>query len=332
MNPVLRKTLADIRRRKVQTAVVALVVLLSSLTATLALTLLVESDAPFDRAFNRVQGAHLFVAFDAKQVTETQVRATASLVAVMAAAGPWLISAASIALPGGRTRVIPVAGREQAGGAVDRLTVDSGRFVERLGEVVISRQLADETGLGVGDTLARGADSTLPSLRIVGIATAIGSEAAAWVLPSQLPNLTTAQVPQQYLMAYRLRQASTAAQITAAIDAITQRVPADAIVDTSNYLDAKLNADRTTAVMIPFLLAFSVFALLASALIIGNLVGGAVIAGTREIGIMKSLGFTPAQVVAVFAGQMLIPAAFGCLLGLPVGALLSQPFLSDTAY
>ena len=332
MNPVLRKTLADIRRRKVQTAVVALVVFLSSLTATLALTLLVESDAPFDRAFNRVQGAHLFVAFDAKQVTETQVRATASLVAVMAAAGPWLISAASIALPGGRTRVIPVAGREQAGGAVDRLTVDSGRFVERLGEVVISRQLADETGLGVGDTLARGADSTLPSLRIVGIATAIGSEAAAWVLPSQLPNLTTAQVPQQYLMAYRLRQASTAAQITAAIDAITQRVPADAIVDTSNYLDAKLNADRTTAVMIPFLLAFSVFALLASALIIGNLVGGAVIAGTREIGIMKSVGFTPAQVVRVFAGQLLIPAGLGCLLGLPAGILLSQPFLNDTAH
>src|ERR1700737_5351634 len=128
MNPVLRKTLADIRRRKVQTAVVALVVLLSSLTATLALTLLVESDAPFDRAFNRVQGAHLFVAFDAKQVTETQVRATASLAAVTAAAGPWLISPASIALPGGRTRVIPVAGREQAGGAADRLPTDPGRF------------------------------------------------------------------------------------------------------------------------------------------------------------------------------------------------------------
>ena len=332
MNPVLRKTLADIGRRKVQTAVVALVVLLSSLTATLALTLLVESDAPFDRAFNRVQGAHLFVAFDTKQVTETQVRATGSLAAVAAAAGPWLMSPASIALPGGRTRVIPVAGRDQAGGAVDRLTLDSGLFVQRLGEVVLSQQLSDETGLAVGDALAPGSDSPLPSLRIVGIATAIGGEAAAWVMPGQLPAVSTAQLPQQYLMAYRLRQASTAAQITAAIDAITQRMPAAAIVDTSNYLDAKLNADRTTAVMIPFLLAFSVFALLASALIIANLVGGAVIAGTREIGIMKSLGFTPAQVVCVFAGQLLIPAGLGCLLGLPAGILLSQPFLSDTAH
>ncbi|HSS61094.1 MAG TPA: ABC transporter permease [Candidatus Limnocylindrales bacterium] len=133
-------------------------------------------------------------------------------------------------------------------------------------------------------------------------------------------------------MAYRLRQASTSHDIAAAIDAITAALPANAVLDSSNYLDAKLNADRTTAVMIPFLLAFSVFALVASALIIANLVGGAVIAGTREIGIMKSVGFTPGQVVATFAGQMLLPAVLGCLFGLPAGVLLSQPFLDDTAH
>jgi len=328
MNPVLRKTLADIRRRKVQTAVVTLVVFLSSLTATLALTLLIESDAPFDRAFNHVQGAHLFVTFDARSVSESQVSATGSLPAVSAVAGPWLVSPASIAFPGGRTRVIPVAGRDQPGGAVDRLTLDSGRFVQRLGEVVLSRQLADETALGVGDTLTPASDSPLPALHVVGVATGLGNDAAAWVMPGQLSGVRTAQ----YLMAYRLHHASTASEIAAAVDAITQSVPTNAAIDTSNYLDAKLSADRTTAVMIPFLLAFSVFALLASALIIANLVSGAVIAGTREIGIMKSVGFTPAQVVRVFAGQLLIPAGLGCLLGLPAGVLVSQPFLSDTAH
>ena len=331
MSAVLRKTLADIRRRKVQTAVVALVVFLSSLTATLALTLLVETDAPFDRAFNQVQGAHLFVTFDARKVSAAQLRATGSLPAISAAGGPWQVSPASISMAGGRTRVIPVAGRDQAGGPVDRLSLGGGRFVQRLGEVVLSRQLADEAGLRVGDTLAPGSDSPLPPLRVVGIATAIGNDAAAWVVPGQLPPVTGPQSV-QYLMAYRLRQASTPAQIAAAVDAISNAVPAQSVMDTSNYLDAKLSADRTTAVMIPFLLAFSAFALLASALIIANLVGGAVIAGTREIGIMKSVGFTPTQVVRVFAGQMLIPAGLGCVLGLPAGVILSQPFLSDTAH
>jgi putative ABC transport system permease protein len=331
MNAVLRKTVADLRRRKVQTAVVALVVFLSSLTATLALTLLVETDAPFDRAFNQVQGAHLFVTFDAEKVSAAQLRPTGSLPSISAVGGPWQLSPASITMAGGRTRVIPVAGREQAGGSVDRLTLDAGRFVQGLGEVVLSRQLADETGIGVGDMLAPASDSPLPALRVVGIGTAIGNDAAAWVIPGQLPQVTGGR-PAQYLMAYRLRQASTPAQIAAAVDAITSAVPALSVMDTSNYLDAKLNADRTTAVMIPFLLAFSAFALLASTLIIANLVGGAVVAGTRDIGIMKSVGFTPAQVVRVFAGQMLIPAGAGCLLGLPAGVLLSQPFLADTAH
>ena len=333
MNIVLHKTLADVRRHKLQTAIVGFVVFLSCLTATLALTLLVETDAPFDRAFEQSKGAHLLVTFDSTQVTEAQVRATQSLPAVTAANGPWRVMPASITIAGGRVRDIPVAGRDQAGGAVDRLSLEAGRWVQHDGEVVVSRQLADETGLGIGDTLTAASDSTLPSLRVVGIAVALGNDAAAWVEPSQLATANASNhPPAQYIMAYRLRQASTQSDIAAAIRAITNSVPASAVTDTSNYLDTKLNADRTTAVMIPFLLAFSAFALAASALIIANLVGGAVVAGIREIGTMKSVGFTPPQVVATFAGQMLIPSVVGCFLGLPAGILLSQPFLADTAH
>jgi putative ABC transport system permease protein len=107
------------------------------------------------------------------------------------------------------------------------------------------------------------------------------------VEPSQLPATYSPDLPPaQYLVAYRLQHAASQADISAAIRAITDSVPANAVQDTSNYLDAKLDADRTTAVMIPFLLAFSVFALVASALIIANLISGAVIAGIREIGII----------------------------------------------
>src|SRR5262245_14841693 len=333
MNAVLRKTLADVSRRKLQTAIVGIVVFLSTLTGVLALTLLVETDAPFDPAFEQEQGAQLYVSFDSSRATEEQVRATGSMSVVSAANGPWRVMPASILFPGGRERVIPVAGRSQAGGPAARIAVEAGRWVEATGEVVLSRQLADETGLRVGDTMQAASDSPLPSLRVVGIGVALGNDAAAWGEPGQLPsNSSPNQPPAQYLMAYRLRHSATAGDIASAVDAITAAVPSEAVMDTSNYLAAKLDADRTTAVMIPFLLAFSAFALIASALIIANLVGGAVIAGIREIGIMKSVGFTPAQVVAVFAGQMLLPAAIGCVAGVPAGIALSQPFLDDTAH
>lgn len=59
MRAVLTKTVADIGRRKLQSLIIALVILLSSGAATLALSLLVESDAPYDRAFAAANGAHL---------------------------------------------------------------------------------------------------------------------------------------------------------------------------------------------------------------------------------------------------------------------------------
>src|SRR5437588_6552922 len=129
MSAVIRKTLADTTRRKLQSAIVSLVVFLSSLTAILALTLLVETDAPFDRAFEQSRGAHLMVTFDSSAVSEHQVRATASLSVISSANGPWKVIPASVLFPGERPRVMPVEGRADPGGAVDQITLDAGRWV-----------------------------------------------------------------------------------------------------------------------------------------------------------------------------------------------------------
>jgi len=332
MSAVLRKSLADLRRRKVQTAVVALVLFLSSLSTTLALTLLVETDAPFDHAFEQAQGAHLTMSFSASAVNATQLQSTASVAGVAAAVGPWRVDPWVMQGPFGESIVAPLAGRDGPGGRVDRLTLVAGRWAQGPGEVVLAQRLADKLGLQPGATVTPAVDSPIPAMRVVGIVASVENGPGAWALPASVPLLTSSKPESTYLMEYRLVHAGIQQQIKSVADAITNRVPSGAVLDTSNYLDAKLNADRTTAVMIPFLLAFSVFALLASAFIIVNLVSGAVIAGTRDIGIMKSVGFTPNQVVMVLAGQMLIPAVIGCLAGLPIGILVSQPFLADTAH
>ncbi len=68
-----------------------------------------------------------------------------------------------------------------------------------------------------------------------------------------------------------------------------------------------------------------------SVLIVSNVVSGAVVAGYRRIGILKSIGFTPAQVVAAYVGQVVFSAVIGCLAGVGIGNLLSVPLLSKTA-
>jgi putative ABC transport system permease protein len=332
MSAVIRKSLADLGRRKVQTAVILFVVFLSSLSATLALTLLVESDAPFDRAFQQAQAAHLTMTFAASAVTESELRARGANSAVSAFAGPFKVLPWTIQQPDGQTFTEALAGRAGPGGAVDRLTLSEGRWAQNNSEVVLSQQMADDIGLQIRDSLTPAIDSPIPALTVVGIASGVGNEPSAWALPGAVPLITTGKFQTSFLVDFRLVHAATQQEVASAATSISAGLPQSAVVDTSNYLDAKLGADRTTAVMIPFLLAFSTFALLASALIIANLVSGAVIAGTRDIGIMKSVGFTPAQVVGVLAGQMLLPAMVGCVLGVPVGILASQPFLSDTAH
>ncbi|MFC7586250.1 ABC transporter permease [Nonomuraea antimicrobica] len=64
-------------------------------------------------------------------------------------------------------------------------------------------------------------------------------------------------------------------------------------------------------------------------LIVANVVGGAVVAGSRHIGVLKALGFTPNQVVAVYLTMVLVPAAAGGALGTVAGGLAVRPLLRD---
>jgi putative ABC transport system permease protein len=50
-------------------------------------------------------------------------------------------------------------------------------------------------------------------------------------------------------------------------------------------------------------------------LIVANVVSGAVVAGTRRIGVLKSIGFSPGQVVASYVIQVAVSALAGCVLG-----------------
>ena len=81
----------------------------------------------------------------------------------------------------------------------------------------------------------------------------------------------------------------------------------------------------------PFIVAFGLIGLVMSVLIVANVVSGAVVAGTRRIGVLKSIGFSPGQVVASYVIQVAVPALVGCVVGVVAGNLLSVPLLSQTA-
>ncbi len=89
-----------------------------------------------------------------------------------------------------------------------------------------------------------------------------------------------------------------------------------AVTAVQSYLTVREQETSQIGPFVPFLVAFGVIGLVMSVLIVANVVSGAVVAGYRRIGILKSIGFTPGQVVAAYTAQVAVPALAGVLGGL----------------
>ncbi len=310
---------AAIARRRLQTLVIGVVALLSTGTVVLAAGLLVVSDAPFDHAFARQSGAHAVAAFDAALASPDALRATGNRPGVTAVAGPFdavdtLVVDDELRL-GSRT----VVGRADPGGPVDRLTVQSGQWLTGPGQIVMSGKVSGP--IRIGDTVTVGG----VALRVVGTAYSVTHTADAWVWPTQSDVLAS---PYRQML-YRFGSAGADAAVAASLSSATQTLPGRALLGSSTYLVAKRAADSSTAPVVPFVVAFAVLGLVMSVLVVANVVNGAVVAGYRTIGVLKALGFSPGQVVAGYAAQILVPGAVGCFAGTVLGNLLAIPLLAQ---
>jgi putative ABC transport system permease protein len=332
---VARAARGGLARRRVQTLVIGLVVMISTAACVLALGLVVDSGSPFDTAFAAQRGAHLVATVDAGRATAAQLRATAGLPGVTASSGPFPQVTFTPLLPGppgsgGQFTGPPLTlvGRAAPGGPLDDLDLQQGRWPQRPGEVVLSR---DSTGVPVGTRITVSGRPGSPSLTVVGIATSITQSADGWVLPGEIAALRAPGTPATAQMLYRFSAAGSAAALSADAAEVGRALPRGTVLATQSYLAVKLQQDSGIAPIVPFVVAFGVIGLVLSVLIVVNVVGGAVAAGYRRIGVLKSIGFTPGQVVAAYAGQVLVPALAGCLAGVALGNALAVPLLAKTA-
>jgi putative ABC transport system permease protein len=338
--PAVRAARAGLTGRRVQTSVIGLVLLVSTAAATLALGLLVDSNAPFDHAFATQRGAHVTAAVNAR-VSAARLAAIARLPGVTAASGPFpqvtvdadISFTAPSAGPGGQgvfSTQLNLVGRASPGGPVDALTLTAGRWARQAGEVVWS-------GSGNGPQASVGSHVTVhgvpgsPRLTVVGVATSATVSAQAWVTPAEIAALRAPGAPAVSQMLYRFAHAGSAAQVSADVARVRAALPPGSLLGAQSWLTAKLRATRSIAPWVPFIVAFGLIGLVMAVLIVASVVSGAVAAGTRRIGVLKSVGFSPAQVVAAYVLQVAIPAAAGAVAGVLAGNLLSVPLLSQTA-
>jgi len=333
MSALSRVVRSGVGRRRVQTVVIGLVVMIAVSASVLGSTLLVASNAPFDRAFGQQNGAHLTAHFDPTRTTTDQLRASAQATGVTAATGPFRTASIHPVDDKDQPRSpLTVVGRTQPdGAAVDAVKLIEGRWATGPGELVVfndGRFPPHERAVGTVWRLSDLPGS--PTLTIVGVARSISATADGWVDPEQIAALTTSKAAGGYQMLYRFAAADTAAQVDAGRVAVEAALPAGALTASRSWLTTREDGSGDTVLFVPFLIAFGVLGLVMAVLIIGNVIAGAVSTGTRRIGILKALGFTPSQVVRAYLGQALIPALTGAALGVILGNAIAIPVLMLT--
>jgi putative ABC transport system permease protein len=332
MSALGRVVRSGVGRRRVQTIVIALVVMIAVTSAVLGGSLMLASRAPFDRAFGQQQGAHLTAQFTADAAGPAQIAASANATGVSAAAGPFPTT--QITATDRRGRPLPpmtVVGRDDPAGPVDQVTLTAGRWASAPGEIVLAvdnRFRGPPNQIGTTWTLSGLPGS--PTVTLVGTARSISRTADAWATPAQITAWTAPDGPPGYQMLYRLAAADTTAEVEAGRTAIAATVPAGALTGAVSWLVTRQDAVGQTVLLVPFLIAFGVLGVVMAVLIIGNVIAGAIATATRRIGILKALGFTPAQVVRAYLGQALAPSVVGAALGVVAGNALTFPILAQT--
>jgi putative ABC transport system permease protein len=131
LGPVTRAAAGGLTRRRVQTIVIGLVLLVSTGACVLALALVADSSTPFDHAFAAQRGAHVIAVVNPARATAADLAATRRLPEVTAAVGPFAevtVAPKFTAPNGAQVAMSPmlVAGRASPGGPVDDVTLQSG--------------------------------------------------------------------------------------------------------------------------------------------------------------------------------------------------------------
>jgi putative ABC transport system permease protein len=198
-----------------------------------------------------------------------------------------------------------------------------GRDPERPGEIAVSRELADDNGVEVGDQVELETAHGAEPVTVVGLVNFGGSGSAGGF---GFVTATPADVDRWYDKQGEVVSIAIAAEEgvsdTQLVKAIEAAVPPDVEVETGEQNaaeEADEISDSINSFLGPALLAFAGAALLVGAFIIFNTFSISVAERTQEFASLRTLGATRAQVLGSVALEALLIGVIASVAGLFAG-------------
>jgi putative ABC transport system permease protein len=326
----VRTATGGMLRHKVQAMVLGMVLLVSTASATLGFALLAANDGPFQQAFAAQNGAHLVITVNPARAGSAQLAATRTLPGVTAMAGPFGEATVQSQWDGQPFGQLTLVGRSSPGGPVDDVVLNAGHWASGPGQIVLNNTPGGGGPVAGSKLTVTGLPHAV-TLTVVGFASSITNTADGWVVPAEVAALQPPGAPANAQLLYRFASAGTDTQVRADLAEVTGALPPGAVTGAGSWLAAESQNTSNGAIMEPFVVAFALIGLVMAVLIVANVVSGAVAAGYYRIGVLKSIGLTPAQVVVAYLSRVGVPALAGCVLGVVAGNLLAVPVLHQSA-
>jgi hypothetical protein len=333
---VLKAASAGAARRLVPTVVMFVVLTAATTAALVGLALATYPSRSFQAVSARYHLADLAVTIDATKVTSAQLARTRHLPGVTRAVGypATTVSITIPATPGYRggapvSGPLTLVGRASRSGPIDHITQKSGRWPARPGEIDQNDLSGTRGSVGQLTTMTVTNVRGQPKLAIVGWGSLPAQDDTqnAWTVPGEITALEQAGAPRQEQMLYTFRHAATAAQVRADLGELRAALPAGAITGYAIALGSASLSVMSHGIRASSAIPYALMALLLAAVIVAAVAAAAVTAGYRRIGVLKSIGFTPAQVAATYLTQLGIPALAGSLAGTVLGHRWALPLL-----
>ena len=334
MSAVWQKIVADLLRRRAISFLIISTITTAAALLTLALSTLMNLGGPYDKLFAELNSAHLWLHFTPERVSSADIKRIESLPGVSASTGRQYSYNTQVRSGGERLGLsLRVSnGASSSKGKqpeVHRLMLVEGRYpATGAEEVLIEKYPAGFYQIAVGDTVAiTAADGKEVELLVVGVAfdpmydTYRSSQPPYLFLSEEtLRHLFPDKDSWNWSLGLRLANPESVDQIVAEIEAMHSLEFVESYTD---WHDAKESAVFRVQLTFVFLSAFSLFAILATVLIVVSVVSSTVLSQIRQIGVLKAIGFTGRQVSFLYIGQYAILSLVGTALGFALGLVLA---------
>jgi putative ABC transport system permease protein len=332
MNAILRQAKANLRAHGLQAALVFFTLFAAATLLTVALSTLHTAQGAFDRLFERTNAAHLWLLLDPVAMPPGEIETIlAEIPGVEATGRAYRTVSTTLFLGGVRESGPALRNWPDEDDSVAHPLLVEGRAPQP-GEsdaIVLDRNAAVEYNVDVGDTIGVLTPSGRQDLKVIGrfVSTEVcptcfpfinyvapGTMAELGLLPSADTDVGALDI------ALRLEDPS---QTQAILQAVQKALPADAVWGWDHWQDLRSYADSSVQLQRVLLLTFTGVAGLAAGFLIANTTNGAVRAQTRQMGLLKAVGFTGGQLALVFLVEYLGLALVASLAGVLLGSWIS---------